>query len=147
MRNAVVVLFSIGLTCACSGPVGPIPGGALEGHPAAWPEDWAFTDDTDNVLLQTCPEDPYSVTTWAVTTDGKLYIAAASSHAKWVKNIADNDAVVVSINGDLYNARASIVTNNEETTRVIEAYVVKYEFDSQEDFVEEEGILFRLSQP
>ena len=49
MRNAVVVLFSIGLVCACSGPMGPIAGGTLEGDSAAWPEDWAFTDNTDNV--------------------------------------------------------------------------------------------------
>ncbi len=147
MRNAVVVLFSIGLVCACSGPMGPIAGGTLEGDPAAWPEDWAFTNDTDNVLLQTCPQDPYSVTTWAVTTNGNLYIAAANSKATWVKNIADDNAVIVSVNGELYDATASIVTEREEIADVVQAYVVKYEFDSQEDFIEEEGVLFRLSKP
>ena len=55
MRNAVLVLFSLALASACSGPMGPIPGGELQGTPAPWPEDWSYTDDIENVLLQTRP--------------------------------------------------------------------------------------------
>ena len=58
MRKTFLVLTSIILVCACSGPMGPIAGGALEGTPTPWPDDWAFTDEIENVLLETNPEDP-----------------------------------------------------------------------------------------
>jgi uncharacterized protein DUF2255 len=146
MRNAVVVLFCSSLLYACSGPMGPIPGGKLEGTPAGWPEDWAFTDTIENVLLQTNPNDPYSVTVWCVTQDGQLYIAAGNEESRWVLNMRENPEVVLSINGKLYEARVEDVTDREEINQVIAAYLLKYKIESEEDFVQEDGVLFRLHQ-
>lgn len=146
MRNAVLVLFSLGLASACSGPVGPIPGGELQGTPAPWPEDWSYTDEIENVLLQTRPEDPYSVTIWIVTVDDQVYIAAGDDDAKWVQNMRANPNVILSVNGKLINAVVGNVTANEEINRVIQAYLTKYDME-EEDFVEEEGVLFELHKP
>ncbi len=147
MRNAVVVLFSISLLCACSGPMGPIPGGKLEGTPAYWPEDWTFTDDVENILLETNPDDPYSVTVWCVTQTNNLYIAAASEDSTWVKNMRVNPKVLFNIEGQLFNGIAQGVSNTEEIRQVIKAYLIKYEIESEEDFVQEDGVLFRLDRP
>lgn len=146
MRNAAVMLLSIGFICACSAPVGPISGGALEGDQATWPDDWAFADDTENVLLQTNPDDPYSVTIWTVTSAGNLYIAAMSKDSKWAKNMTQNPNVIISIEGNLFDARATVVTDRLESELVSQAYFEKYEFDSAENFDEDEGLVFRLSQ-
>lgn len=144
MRNALLVLFSIALLSACSGPVGPIAGGALEGTPAAWPDDWSFTENVENILLETRPADPYSVTLWAVHTDGEFYVAAAEDDANWVQNIAADPAVIISIQGMLYSAQADIVTSTAEANNVVQAYLAKYDMD-EEEFRREDGLLFRLS--
>ena len=146
MRNAVLVLFSLALASACSGPMGPIPGGELQGTPAPWPEDWSYTDDIENVLLQTRPQDPYSVTIWIVTVEDKVYIAAGDEDAKWVQYMRANPNVILSVNGKLINAVVANVTANEEINRVVQAYLTKYEMD-EEDFVEEDGLLFELNKP
>ena len=127
--------------------MGPIPGGALEGEEIAWPEDWSFTDKVENVLLQTDPEDPYSVTIWCIAIENTLYFAAADKESQWVKNINDNSAVILSVNTRLIRGTASTVTERAEAEPAIQAYLQKYEIDSREDFVQEYGVLFRLSKP
>ncbi len=127
--------------------MGPIPGGALEGEEIAWPEDWSFTDNVENVLLQTDPEDPYSVTIWCIARENTLYFAAADKESQWVRNINDNSEVTLSVNTRLIRGTASIVTGRAEAEPVIQAYLQKYEIDSREDFVQEDGVLFRLSKP
>lgn len=144
MRKAFLVLASITLVCACSGPMGPIAGDELEGTATPWPDNWAFTDKIENVLLETNPDDPYSVTVWMVTEDNIPYIAAASTDSKWARNMRENPKVVLSVEGMLYSATASSVTARDEIDRVVQAYLVKYEIESQEDFVQEGGVLFRL---
>ncbi len=137
MRNAVLVLFSLGLASACSGPMGPIPGGELQGTPEPWPEDWSYTEDIENVLLQTRPEDPYSVTIWIALVDYNAFIVAGDEDSTWVQNIRANPNVVLSVNGKLINARVSDVTANEELNNGIQAFLNKYQMD-EEDFVREE---------
>ena len=50
------------LLSSCGAPLGPIPGGKLQGITEPWPKDWSHAEDVDNVLLETNPSDPYSVT-------------------------------------------------------------------------------------
>lgn len=146
MRNAVVLLICVGLITACSGPMGPIAGGQLEGTPTPWPDDWSFTDDIENILLQTNPADPYSVTIWLVTTHDGAFIAASDTDAQWVENIFADPNVILSINGQLIDARATQTTSAEELTVIAQAYQSKYDME-QDDFVESDGIVFRLSNP
>ena len=149
MRNAVILLFCVGLITACSGPMGPIAGGQLEGTPAPWPDDWSFTDDIDNILLETNSADPYSVTIWIVTTHDGAFIAASDKDAQWVENIQTDPNVIISITGQLINARATRATSTEELTVIAKAYQSKYDMDQEdfEDFVESDGIVFRLNKP
>jgi hypothetical protein len=131
---------------ACGGPMGPIPGGKLEGAPSEWPEDWAFTDAIENVLLETRPGEPYSVTVWAVSYGNSLYIGAGSGQNRWVQYIADNNAVVLSVNGSIYTATATTVTDRAEIDAVLEVYLKKYDIDDPSEFTESDSVLFRLTQ-
>jgi len=147
MRNALMVLTGITMICACSSPIGPIAGGALEGTQHPWPADWRFTNDVPDVLLQTNPAKPYSVTLWMVVDNNQPYVAAASADARWVRNLRADPQVILSVEGKLYPGTITRVTERDEIERVIAAYLVKYEIDSREDFVQEGGQLFRLAPP
>ncbi len=142
---AIVVMISAVL--GCGAPMGPIPGGTLEGPEAPWPEDWAFTRDIENVLLETKPEDPYSVTLWAVYVDDSFYVAGASSESRWVDNVLQQSEIRLAIEGTLYEGRASRVIDEGELRSVGDAYTTKYEIDTGESstFIEDGGIIFRLS--
>lgn len=134
------------LLCACSGPVGPIPGGKLEGEVQAWPQDWAFTDHIENVLLETDPMDPYSVTVWAVYVGSNLYVGAGDVESRWAQNMRTEKTVVVAIQGRLFEAEANMVTANDETLAVIDVYQKKYEIEDWTEFVgDDEGAFFRLT--
>ena len=110
-----------------------------------WPESWEFTDSVENVLLETnSTEDPYSVTVWCARVGDNLYIAASDEDNQWVVNMKSDPRVLLSIEGKLVEGRTSIVSNTDEIRRVIQAYLVKYEIENEENFVEEEGVLFRF---
>ena len=148
MRNAVTALSICICLSACSGPIGPIPGGELDGVELPWPDDWEFTNAEENVLLQTNPGDPYSVTIWCVTHDGNLYFAAEKKESRWVLNMADDPAVILSVRGKLIRGTSHrIRPGSAEIPHIIQAYLVKYEIESEEDFVQEDGALFRLDPP
>ncbi len=131
---------------ACSSPMGPIAGGKLEGETTAWPDDWSFTDSIENVLLETNPMDPYSVTIWCVTVDKRIFIAGVSQENTWVQNIDANNAVVLGIQQWLYKAYAIRIPANEVPAAVGDAYVRKYDRDPDDNFIEEGGIIFELVQ-
>lgn len=139
-------LMALGVLClgACSSPMGPIAGGKLAGDTADWPEDWKFTDSIENVLLETDPSDPYSVTIWCVSVEDRLYIAAASGQSRWVRNIDGNNAVILGIQQWLYPAFAVRIPTAEIPAAVSDAYVVKYDRDPDDNFIEEGGIIFEL---
>lgn len=145
VRGYLCLPFACLLLVACGGPMGPIPGGKLEGTPSAWPESWAFTDEIENVLLETRPSDPYSVTLWIVRYNDKLYVGAGSGKNRWVKHIAENRDVVLSVNGNIYDATANRVTDSSETDAVLKVYLSKYEVDDPSEFTEPDSVLFRLS--
>ena len=143
LRVALLAAFALALA-ACSSPLGPIPGGKLEGEPAQWPDNWAFTDSIENVLLETNPLDPYSVTIWGVSVGDGFYVAAVSQQSNWVKNIDANAAVVLGIENSLYKAYARRVAIEDLPHGILEAYVTKYDRDPDDAFFEEGGIIFEL---
>ena len=73
MRRLPVLITLLILAC---GPLGPLPGGELSGSVASAPSDWSFTDEQENVQLETRPSDPYSVNVWGAGVDGSFYVAA-----------------------------------------------------------------------
>ena len=150
MRNALAlapVLSMAFMLSACGGPVGPIAGKALDGTPTNWPSDWSFSEDNENILLETNPTDPYSVTLWAVDVGNDLYITAVDPESQWVRNLQQDSAVTVCITGKLYAGRAHVVTNSDEMDAVGKRYGTKYEMSPEEgaSIIEEGGIIFRLS--
>ena len=124
--------------------MGPIAGGKLEGEVSAWPEDLSFTDEVENVLLETNPEDPYSVTIWGVQVDNKFFIAGVDDDSRWVENIYENPNVVLAIKDKLYPARATIVKDQGTLRSIGDAYLKKYGYAGEEDFFEDGGTLFQL---
>ena len=144
-KQALVTLGVLALS-ACSSPMGPIPGGKLEGQSAAWPDDWTFTDSIENVLLETDPLDPYSVTIWCVNVDNRIYVAATSQESRWVQNIDANNAVILGIQQWLYKAYAMRIPTGEIPDEVGQAYVAKYERDPDDNFIENGGIIFELTE-
>ncbi len=145
MRDVAALLISTGLLCACSHPVGPLAGGELEGEPTPWTSDWAFSDSVEYIFLETNPTDPYSVTLWGVHFAGNFYVAAASQESTWATNIQQDAKIVLCINDKLFNGRAQPVTAADEFRGVIAAYLKKYEIEAEEDFEEEDGMLYRLT--
>ena len=73
------------LLSACGAPLGPIPGGKLEGELSAWPVNWDHAEDCENVLLETDPEDPYSVTIWGVGVEDEFFVGASSRSNQWAR--------------------------------------------------------------
>ncbi|MEQ8689721.1 MAG: hypothetical protein RIC89_02640 [Pseudomonadales bacterium] len=151
MRNVAIsagILAFIALSLsACGSPMGPIPGGKLDGEVKPWPSDWSFTDDIENVLVETNPEDPYSVTVWGVYVDDKFYIAGADEDSRWVANLMKYTHMRLSVSGDLYEGRAIAISDHDELHEVLNAYVAKYDMEVSEgnNFIEDGGVLFRLS--
>jgi hypothetical protein len=140
------------LVCACGPlgcePVGPFPGGELGGEVASEPSDWSFTDDFKNIQLETDPDDPYSVTVWCVTHDGRLYIAAArGTESAWARNLLDDPRSRVRVDGKLYDQRAVQVTEREELDKVLDMFVAKYDFDLPSEEERAGGVLFRMESP
>ncbi len=146
LKSAVIALL-ISAVLGCGAPMGPIPGGALEGPASPWPDDWSFTVDIENVLLETNPEDPYSVTVWGVFVEDSFYVAGASSESRWVDNVLQQSEVRLAISGTLYEGRASRVIDEGELRAVGDAYTAKYDIETGESstFIEDGGIIFRLS--
>ena len=101
------------LIAGCGGPLGMLPGGALEGTPAS-AESWAFAAGFDTLALETRPEDPYSVNIGFVLKNERLYIDPAAERA-WYEHIVDQPNVRVRFaDGKIYRARAVPVTDPGE---------------------------------
>jgi hypothetical protein len=121
----MIALASLLLAAGC-GPLLVIPGGPLDGTPAAAPADWSFIDEIDTVQLETRPEDPYSVNIWAVGMGPFLYLHAGTNRANWVEHIEANADVRIRVGDALYELRASRVEDADEFARFSDAYEAKY---------------------
>lgn len=143
---AALLLYACGpLGC---GPVGPFPGGKLRGETAPQPDDWSFSDDYKNIEVETDPQDPYSVTVWCTSHEGRLYIAAArGAESTWAANLLEDPRSRVRIDGKLYDQRAVRVTERAEADEVLDMYVAKYDFDLPTEEERAGAILFRMEPP
>jgi len=143
--TARAACIAAALLCAC-GPIGPIPGGRLSGELVTEPvTDWSFSDEFDNVHVETGVEDPYSVTLWCATNEGQLYIVAAGGReSTWATNLLDDPRARVRIDGRLYERKAVHVTDTAETDAVVRMFLAKYDFDMPSEEERARGILFRM---
>ncbi len=147
MRNAITMAITASLLCACSGPIGPIAGGKLDGIESRWPQDWTFTDSEDNIFLETNPNESYSVTLWGVSLDNDFFIAAVDPTSNWAKNLAEDNNVVISVTGKLYRGRAYPISEIGLINRIGQRYQEKYDMAREQGktFMDDGGTLYRLS--
>jgi hypothetical protein len=108
------------------GPMLLLPGGELEGSPAAAPGDWDFAELISTVQLETRPTDPYSVNVWAVGMGAALYLHAGANRSKWVENMQANPLVRVRVERRIFELTASRVTEQGEFARFADRYEEKY---------------------
>ena len=75
-----------------------------------------------------------------------FFIAADEPESNWVKKIAQDPTVVLSVSGNLYPAYAEIATDQTELNMVLAAYRDKYDLELDgESFIERGGLVFRLT--
>ena len=141
----VFLLGVMALALIACDPIGPIPGGALSGEPAAAPEDWTNVAREKTVQVQTRPANPYSINIWGVAVGHDFYIAAARETNRWAKYIETDPDVRLRIGTTLYDLRAVRVTDTAELARVQSAYETKYDVGDK-DNRPQERFVFRLDR-
>ncbi|MEM9621275.1 MAG: hypothetical protein AAF993_06470 [Pseudomonadota bacterium] len=139
-RFLIMVVLTL-TASACSGPLGPIPGGALNGDPGPAADDWAFAADADHLQLETIDAagKPYSVNVWSGVVDGRLFIptslvrgAEQPAERGWVQNASANSAVRVRIDELVYPGEIKRVTDPDLTRQVKAALAAKYASEADE---------------
>jgi hypothetical protein len=127
------------------GPLVMFPGGELSGEVKPPPDDWSFTDDVDNVQLETRPEDPYSVNVWAVAAKDAIYIASGrGADAGWARHIAEDPRVRLRVGEAIYELKAEQTMDEAELDAFLAAAQKKYDFEPEPE-QREEAVLFRLT--
>ena len=114
--------ISVGLFLGCGGPLGPIPGGMLDGPRAPRMGDPAVLGDSGIGELETGPGDPYSVTVAYNVIDGVLYVNAGGEAKRWARNALADPDVRFRVDGKIHELRAVRVTDPEEIARFGEAW-------------------------
>ena len=112
------------------GPLGVIPGGALEaGELVASPPDWRFAKDVQEVELQLAYEKT-SRTTWIlVRDDGTAYIPCNLSFPpgkRWHHAADQNGEAIVRVDGKRYPVTLKRVQDEAQATEVGKVAVAKY---------------------
>ncbi len=129
MRGSTAVLLLAGLLLAGCGPIVMIPGGELSGALRETPADWSFTDAEDTVVLETRPDDPYSVNVWGVAAGDRFFIAAGDADSTWARNVEANPLVRLKIADAIYELRATPTTDPEDLEAFLVAVKEKYDFE------------------
>jgi len=123
-RAACAALACFG--AACFGPVGPFPGGHLDGHvapalPASWPSCRVLELETD-------PGVPRSVNMHFVSEGPHLWVATVLGGSDWAHDAISDPNVRVRLGNEVYEVKAVHVTDRNEILHVAELYREKYVF-------------------
>lgn len=140
-----IIIFSCIAILAACGPMGPVPGGAIDGDSTFAPPSWASSDAVEVITLETNPEKPYSVNIWAVGIDPFLYVGASDSDSTWAQNIQQDHRVRVRIGDAIYDLKAVQVDDPATQEVVRKAFIRKYDMDPEEAAFEG-AALFRLER-
>ena len=137
----IMLGFASLLIISCSDPLVMIPGKALSGIVTLPPASWQTVPET--IQLETRPADPYSINIWAVGISENLYVATRDTRR--MPFISADPFVKVRITGLVYELRANPVKDADELASVIEAYVMKYQVEQSDNWLET-GIVYRLDR-
>ena len=125
----------VSLATACSSPFLVTSGGALRDPVVSEPvEDWSVTNSVDTFLLETRPDDPYSVIVNGVGAGDDFYIASqgwrrvmgGSDKARWLAYIEADPRVRLGVEGRVYELRAVRIQDEDELARVQQLFRAKY---------------------
>ena len=137
LRDTLAILLTLTLTTSLSGcggdPMGPFAGGELTAPESSNPfTDWRSLPSVDTVFLETQGEAPYSVQTWIIGIDDRLYIPTSlimgdrAGERRWVQHIQADPNVRLQINDLVYPMRAHRVEDEALHGKVLDAFQEKY---------------------
>ncbi len=138
-----MLLVGLCLLHGCGGPLGPFPGGMLEGTPAPVDPTWSRIGDARNCEIETNPAEPYSVTVACTVIDGQLYVNAGGTAKPWAKNIIADPNVRVRVDGEIYALRGTRVEDPAEIARFARAWTSQ-SFFRRDPTAYDEVWVFRL---
>lgn len=145
MLRRVLVGLMLLVVAACQ-PIGPMPGGALNGTVQPVPSDWGELAKVDTVQLETRPDSPYSVNIWGIALGANYYVAAGSGETSWTKYIEANANVRLRIGESVFELRATRVTESQELDQVRAAYGAKYEMTDDQKEQSARATVYRLDR-
>ncbi len=144
----VVALVVIGALAYAtrSNPLGPIAGRALSGELVSAPvDDWSFSDESMLIAVESRPAAPHSVTTVCFSHDGALYVPAQNGSAKsWTHYATSDPRVRLLIDGKIYPALATRVTDTALVEDLTRAAAAKYSFIADADEMPDDVWVFRM---
>jgi hypothetical protein len=109
------------------GPIGPVPGGVLWGETHEPESDWSFTDSIKEIQVQThVGVLPWSVTTWVLSSEGELFLAAGNCERIWTNRVKQDPDIKVRIAGKVYEMRARQETGRTLGARLAPVVLAKY---------------------
>jgi len=125
------------------GPLGPIPGGALEG-PVSIDPDWAEIEEV--IELEIRPDRPWSLSIWAVVIDGELYVPSGfGERRRWPSVALEDPRVRVRTRGKIYERRIVRITENPLRERVARAVAKRYGLNEKETPGDDSTWIFHLA--
>lgn len=119
----LMCILQVLLAISCNGPTGLMAGGGIDGEARPAPSDWAFAGDAGLAVLETKPEEPYSVNLAYTVFDGVLYVNAGGTETQWVKNMESDPRVRLRIEDAIYELRAERVTDRAEIEAFAKAWL------------------------
>ncbi len=127
MHKRFLIPLTLILLCAGCGPIGPMPGLAIGGQEQAAPDDFAFVQEHELLLVRTFFGGwlPQVHTIWGVGVDDGIY-AIAVPGASWRARINDDPDVLLRVGDSYYNLTAARVDDAADKQRVFDAYIAKY---------------------
>jgi hypothetical protein len=129
-------LLAVVLALTACNPSDRRPGLWLSGEPAAFADDWSFTDAHKEIALEVSTPYllPHSVTIWCASLDGALYVAAGSPETKRWPGWADRRPDVrLLIDGKRYEGTLVPVEDADTQERLRGVYAAKYQLDASAD--------------
>ena len=127
MQKRFLLYLALILVAAGCGPIGPAPGLAIGGQEQPAPDDFAFVQEHELLLVRTffggwLPQVHYI---WGVGVDDGVY-AIAVPGASWRARINDDPNVLLRVGDSYYNLTAVRVDDAVDKQRVFDAYIAKY---------------------
>ncbi len=127
MQKRFLLYLALILVAAGCGPIGPSPGLAIGGQEQPAPDDFAFVQEHELLLVRTffggwLPQVHYI---WGVGVDDGVY-AIAVPGASWRARINDDPNVLLRVGDSYYNLTAVPADDAVDKQRVFDTYIAKY---------------------